>query len=135
MTQRKTSLGPSDFTAKDYQLPPAPVCVLYLGNLRGLRLIPHIREQLILCVQFNLLYQSHLVPADLKTDSNIAAVALHQGSAGQGCIRLSQQSLQAGNKIGSKNLQELLVLSVNTKINHCLCLYPHTPSFLFSSTW
>jgi len=60
-----------------------------------------IREQHILCMHFNLLYQSHLVPADLKTNSNITAVALHEGSAGQGYIRLSQQRLQAGNSTGS----------------------------------
>lgn len=61
-----TSLGPSDFTAKDYWQQPAPVCLLYLGNLGGLRLMPCIQEQHILCVQLNLLYQSNLVPTDLK---------------------------------------------------------------------
>ena len=93
---------PSDFTAKDYWLQSAPVCALYHGNLGGLCLMPCIREQRILCVQLNLLYQSHLVPTDLKTDSNTTTVALHQESAGQGCTRLSQQKLQAENSIGSK---------------------------------
>lgn len=93
--------------------------------------MPCIQEQHILCVQFKLLYQSHLVPADLKTNSNITTVVLHQGRAGQGCRRLSQQRLQAGNSIGSKTLQKLLVLSVNTEINHCLCLYPHIIVLIF----
>lgn len=79
--------------AKDYWLQPAPVCLLYLGNLGGLRLMPRIQEQHILRVQLNLLYQSNLVPTDLKTDSKIMTIALHQGSAGQGCTRLSQQRL------------------------------------------
>lgn len=87
--------------AKDCWLQPAPVCALYLGNHGGLRLIPRIREQHILGVQFSLLYQSHLVSADLKPDSNITTVALHQGSTGQSCIRLSRQRLQAGNSISS----------------------------------